>query len=385
MNWFRLIRRHFTPSKTLANYMMKMYLFRFLGILIGLTAVLQLLDLLTVTDDIMAADGATFASIISYLSMRTPQIISLFVPFVALLATLLTLATLNQNSEVIVMKAMGLSAHRILLPLGKACAIIGVSHFAFNEMILTPATAELDYWRSNDYAINLPPPEADSHRVWLTEDETLVLVNSVSRSGDRIILDQVSLFERSDEGNLQAVLKADFAWHQDGQWTLYDVRRFNAITHALTIQESLSWDIKTPPERFLALTVEPKHVNSLEILASIKQLDKEGLPTDTLMTEFLHKFTGPLSTLLMPLLGALAAFGVHRAGNLFLRLIFGMALGFSFFVADNFMLAMGQFGVAPPFLAAFSSFLIFMTVGYAVLFHSEEGGNLRIGLASRDK
>lgn len=102
------------------------------------------------------------------------------------------------------------------------------------------------------------------------------------------------------------------------------------------------------------------------------------------MTEFLHKFTGPLASLLMPLLGALAAFGVHRAGSLFIRLTLGMALGFSFFVADNFMLAMGQFGVAPPFLAAFSSFLIFLTVGYAVIFHTEEGGNLKQGAFNRD-
>jgi len=384
MNWYRTLRRRFAPSKTLASYMVKMYLTRFLGILIGLTAVLQLLDLLAATDDVMAADGANFGSIISYLSMRTPQIISLFVPFVALLATLLTLATLNQHSEVIVMKAMGLSAHRILLPLGKACAIIGLSHFAFNELILTPGTADLDYWRSQDYAVNLPPTESDTHRVWLTEGNTLVLVNSVTRAQDKVILDQVNFFERGEDGRMQAVVKADFAWHQNGAWTLFDVRRFNVVTHELTLLDNMPWGIVTPPERFMALTVNPKHVNTFQLYKSVQQLRREGLPTDALMTELLHKFTGPMSSLLMPLLGALAAFGVHRAGNLFMRLVFGMVLGFSFFVADNFMLAMGQFGVAPPFLASFASFLIFLTVGYSVIFYTEEGGDLRLGMAKRD-
>ena len=72
-------------------------------------------------------------------------------------------------------------------------------------------------------------------------------------------------------------------------------------------------------------------------------------------------------------LAAVAAFGVSRGGNLVIRLVFGMALGFSFFVADNFMLAMGEFGVAPPFLAAWAPFFLFMLVGYTVIFHTEEG------------
>jgi lipopolysaccharide export system permease protein len=91
------------------------------------------------------------------------------------------------------------------------------------------------------------------------------------------------------------------------------------------------------------------------------------------MASFLQKFAAPASSLLMPLLAAVAAFGVTRAGNLIIRLVFGMALGFSFFVADNFMLAMGEFGVAPPLLAAWSPFLLFLLVGYAVLFNTEEG------------
>ncbi len=74
----------------------------------------------------------------------------------------------------------------------------------------------------------------------------------------------------------------------------------------------------------------------------------------------------------MPLLGAIAGFGIHRAGSLLLRVVTGMALGFTFFVADNFMIAMGEFGVAPPFLAATAPFLLFLTVGMAVIFYTEE-------------
>ena len=50
----------------------------------------------------------------------------------------------------------------------------------------------------------------------------------------------------------------------------------------------------------------------------------------------------------------------------------GGALGFSYFVIDNFMLAMGEFGVVPAVLAAFSPLVLFLAVGLAVLFFTEE-------------
>lgn len=369
----RSLRRILIPSRTLARYMIKMYLGRFLGILLGLSVILQMLDLLATADNVMAADGATWTSIVSYIGLRLPQLVSQFIPFAALLATLLTLATLNQSSEVTVMKASGLSAHRILLPLGLASLLIGISHFIFNETIVVNANADLEYWEENDYAIDLPENESLAGRVWLREGSSIVVVEAVSRVRNRVVLDKVSIYERDSAGRLAAMVKADFAWYQNGEWTLHEIRRFDANTHVLSITPSIIWNIPTRPERFLALTVKADHVSMPTLWRSIKRLEEEGLPTDRLMASFLHKVAAPASTLLMPLLAAVAAFGVSRGGSLVIRLVFGMALGFSFFVADNFMLAMGEFGVAPPFLAAWAPFFLFLFVGYTVIFYTEEG------------
>ena len=74
----------------------------------------------------------------------------------------------------------------------------------------------------------------------------------------------------------------------------------------------------------------------------------------------------------MPLMGAVAGFGAPRRGALFLRIAAGLALGFAFFVADNFMAAMGKLGAAAPFFAAFSPFFVFFTLGLGALFIEEE-------------
>ena len=85
-----------------------------------------------------------------------------------------------------------------------------------------------------------------------------------------------------------------------------------------------------------------------------------------------HKISGPMSSILMPLLGAVAAFGLARSGQLFIRAVIGMALGFAYFVADNFALAMGNIGAYPALLAAWAPFMLFFLIGETVLIRTEE-------------
>lgn len=107
-------------------------------------------------------------------------------------------------------------------------------------------------------------------------------------------------------------------------------------------------------------------------LRDLLRLRAAQQPTDVLEAAAWHKISGPLSAVLMPLLGAVAAFGLARSGRLFVRAVIGMALGFAFFVADNFMLAMGNFGTVPPLMAAWAPFLLFLLIGEAVLIRTEE-------------
>jgi lipopolysaccharide export system permease protein len=104
----------FFPSRIITIYMAKMFLVRTFAVLFALVLVLQTLDLLGSSGDVLAYKGNDGGDILTYISLRAPQIISLFLPFSVLLGTVVTLATLNQNSEVVSMKGAGLSAHQVL-------------------------------------------------------------------------------------------------------------------------------------------------------------------------------------------------------------------------------------------------------------------------------
>ena len=126
------------------------------------------------------------------------------------------------------------------------------------------------------------------------------------------------------------------------------------------------------PERLRLARVDPDQTDYFTLKDIIAQMERAGKATAEARAGLAHKISGPLSTVLMPLLAALAAFGLARSGQVLLRATIGMALGFAYFVADNFSLAMGNVGVYPPLLAAWAPFFLFLLIGETVLIQSEE-------------
>src|SRR5947209_18540586 len=128
-----LINPSFFPSRRLALYMVRLFVTRSLAVLIALVLILMTLDLLGESGKILAIPGNSDADLWRYVGLRLPILLSRFLPFSVLLGTLIAFVGLNQNSDVVAMKAAALSAHQILAPL--ALASMGVAPFplAFTE------------------------------------------------------------------------------------------------------------------------------------------------------------------------------------------------------------------------------------------------------------
>ena len=126
------------------------------------------------------------------------------------------------------------------------------------------------------------------------------------------------------------------------------------------------------PDQFTLAKVDPTELDYWTLKERIGELEAAGRPTDEARAGLAHKISQPLSILLMPLLAAVAAFGLARSGQVLVRATIGMALGFTYFVADNFSLAMGNAGAYPPMIAAWAPFFLFLLIGETVLVRTEE-------------
>jgi len=364
------MQTQFFPSRTMAFYMARMFLVRSLAVLAALVLVLQALDLLGESEKILAVAGNDNGDLWRYVSMRTPQIIQRFLPFSILLGTLITMVTLNQNSEVISMKASGLSAHQVLAPLILASLGVAAFAFVFNERIVTRATATLNRWQKVEYA-PIPMDSRIQADIWVRDGDNLINAGPVEGRGPQTRLTDVVIYGRVD-GELREIIRAKTARPQGDGWQLAAATRFDVRRGVRETLGTMQTARGVRPDQFTLARVDPDGLSFTALWSAIDDLEAAGRPTQSLKSSLWHKLSGPLSTLLMPLLAAVAAFGVARSGHLFLRTVAGMALGFAYFVADNFGLAMGDLGIYPPLLAAWGPFFLFLMIGEFVLIKTEE-------------
>ncbi len=362
----------FFPSRTLTWYLGKTFAIRILAVLFMLVVVLMMLDLLSRTGDILAHPDNGEAQLLHYVSLRIPQLISRFLPYSVLLATIITLATFNQNSEVVAMKAAGLSAHQILAPLVLVALAVAALSFAFNERIVIRANASLKAWEAADYG-PVPPAAQTRANIYLNDGNGVLLASRIEGTGPATVMHGVTYYERDEAGMIQRQVRAPVARYAGPGWRLEKPRLFEV---GPTDTRELAGTVVVAPGLSLGQVelqrVDPEAESIGQLARSIDALEAAGRRTSEYKAKWWHKISGPLSAALMPLLGAVAGFGLARSGHLLARAIIGMALGFAFFVVDNAALALGGFGGYPPLLAAWAPFVLFFLLGETVLIRTEE-------------
>jgi lipopolysaccharide export system permease protein len=360
----------FFPSRRIALYMARTFLLRSLAVLAALVMILMMLDLLGQSGKILRYPGNGDAQLWHYVSLRIPMLVARFLPFSVLLGTLITLATLNQNSEIVSMKAAGISAHQIIAPLVLASFLVAGFSFLFNERVVTRAAATLNAWEAVEFG-PVPPSTGVSNNVWVRHGDDLILARQVSGKGQNTLLRNVTVYHRAN-GILTHLVRAETARPAGRVWRLRNAEIFDVSGTSVRRVASMLGGEDIDPTQFTLARVNPDEQDFTTLIDSIRQLKVAGRPTAALEAGLWHKISGPLSAVLMPLLAAVAAFGLARSGQLFVRAVIGMALGFAYFVADNFALAMGSFGAYPPLLAAWGPFALFLLIGETVLIRTEE-------------
>jgi len=350
--------------------MARLFLTRTVEVLFALVLVLMTLDLLGEAGKILAVPGNGDAALWHYDALRVPVLISSFLPFCVLLGTLIAFVGLNQNSEVVAMKASGLSAHQILAPLIVASIGISAALFAFNEGVVVNSARQVDAWSSNGYR-PIPPSSGVLSNVWLLDGDDMVRARIVSGRGAHMTLHDVSLYDRTG-GVLQRVINAQTARPKGGSWDLQRVQVYDATQNVIRRMPRMDALSGVTPGQFTIAKVDPAALDYWTLKKRIVELQAAGRSTDEARAGLAHKLSGPLSTVLMPLLAAVAAFGLARSGQVLLPAATCLALGFAYFVAANFSRAMVNAGAYPPLVAAWAPFLLFFLIGETVLIRTEE-------------
>ena len=138
---------HLLRPRILDWYVASTYVRVFLLCVIGLLALFYISTFIDLTEK-LARGAATWGMIGAYFWYLLPQYSYYTLPMAVLLGSLVTIGVLTKNSELIVMKACGISLYRIALPIVAAALLTGSVLFALEQTTLGPSNEKADRLRT---------------------------------------------------------------------------------------------------------------------------------------------------------------------------------------------------------------------------------------------
>ncbi|HEV7285607.1 MAG TPA: LptF/LptG family permease, partial [Kaistia sp.] len=243
------------------RYFTRLFAARFLLLLFGIVALMSLLDFLAQGDDVVDDSTTTpVATILRYLTLRLPEIVSRSIPFAVLLATLVTLSGMQRQSELTALKSFGISQLRIMMALAPVAVLIAIPQFIVDSALVPSSVAALRAWGVGDYK----PVAAkdDAGLTWARQGHDVVRFRAVANGG----LSDVTIFRRDADGRLREQIEAAGARPEAGGWQLQDVRVTRPGMPAPERHDSLEWS--AGPERSLlrSLSAYPREMSFPELV-----------------------------------------------------------------------------------------------------------------------
>lgn len=334
----------------------------FLGML-GIFYIASFIDL----SDKLFKGQATGGMLLQYFFFATPQFIYYVLPIAALVATLVTVGLLTKSSELIVMRACGISLYRAAVPLLVFGAIWSGGLFLLEETVLAASNQRA---RALDNAIRGRTPRTVNmlNRQWLAArdgslyhyvyfDPQAAQLNGFShfRFAPRSFeLVARTFTERADHGN--EGWAASRGWHRD----------FDGEGHVRTYEAFARRPLPIEPlDYFMTERPDADRMSYRELHAYVGELRSSGYNAVPYAVELQRKLSFPFVTVIMTLIAVPFAVTTGSRGALF-GVGVGIVLAIAYWLLFSVFAAIGAAGLITPVLAAWAPNILF-AVGAAYL------------------
>src|SRR3990167_1834840 len=299
-----------------------------------------------------------------YVLLRLPHELYQLFPILMLLGGMIGLGVLSSQRELVVMRTSGFSLDQVSKAVFVAAVILTLLITLVGEWI-APAASYLaavkkESAKSGGQAV------VTGSGIWMHEGDTFLYVEQVV---NRHRLEGVTGYQFNAEHRLQETYYAKSLDLQDDRWVLHDVMQTTLSSNRLYSQhvEQLPLSIKLNPNLLTMGLIEPSEMSLGRLLKFIRYLVRNGLQATPYQYELWERIFQPLTSLVMVFLAIPFVLGVRGSSAMGWRWLWGVLIGFLFYILNAFF---GQASVIfqfPPWLAALSPSLLFIGLSVFLL------------------
>jgi lipopolysaccharide export system permease protein len=306
-----------------------------LGVLLGLAVFIEFVGQL---DDV-GSGGYGILQALLYAAMKLPNLAHVMLPMAVLLGALMGLGGLANNSELIAIRAAGVSMQRLAGAVMITGMILSLIALVLSEYVGPPLEKYARQFRT----------EAKLGRTGITSD-----TNTWMRDGGTIMNIRLSedfrssgvfLFEMDAAGGLTSIGRADSAGiDDDNQWVLNNHAESVFSDNGVTTHETrrVSHPNNLSPDLVGLAVVRPDSLSGVALYRYVRYLEQSGLDARRYAVAFWGRIASAVAVTPMCVLALPFVFGRMRSAGTGARMIVGLMIGLVYFLAARSLADGGQ-------------------------------------------
>jgi lipopolysaccharide export system permease protein len=345
-------------KRVLGPYLRRRVSGQILGLLAALTGLMQLLELLDVTTDMLKRDlGA--AGVLHYAVLRLPSEMVVALPLAALLGGMTAFYAMARSREITALRSSGVGLWRILLHLVPVPIVLALLQLGLSQGLVPVAEQHLKSWLDS----TTPLEESSADPQWVHTSNGTLMFERNSADGKTLLT--VSLYQRDDTGLLKLRTRARRAEWTGDDWYLRGVRDLavDGQKPAVGPENTRHWSSNLRPEDIVQLDASDPHLSGMALADVILGERVSTRPRVYYEAVLARSFTAPLAAFIMLLLALPSAIVSERRGGGG-RLLVALGLGLSFLLVDGILSSFGTSGRLPAWWAAATAPLLFAAIGF---------------------
>jgi lipopolysaccharide export system permease protein len=340
----------------------------------GLTVSIDFLEALRQVSEVPDT-GAGDALVLTLL--RTPQLLMVLSPFIILFGTLLAFAQLARSLEIAVFRAAGFSVWRIvgapvLLSFGLGLVLIAAVDPVTSQMA-KEADNRISTYRGEDGA----EERAFRGGLWLRQeldDRQVLLIRASDVDLPNERLSGVSVWRKGAEGQLIERFDAPAAAFEEQELVLTDVSRTAPGEERRSLSDPLAFPLSFVAADLRRTAQRPEVLHIWNLPSLMARIRGAGIPTEPYAQRLHEIMAMPLKLVSMAVIACVFALPIHaRGGGIGTLIVSGIAAGFLAFILIQFSQAVGEAGLIPVVVAAWTPPAVTLLAGLSMLLFREDG------------
>jgi lipopolysaccharide export system permease protein len=360
--------------KTVGRYLAKRFVITILAVFTLTLLLIFFVDFIEVLRSAARRDDVGAGTLAAITLLRIPIFAELALPFAVLIGTIGAFLSLSRTSELIIIRAAGLSVWQFIQP----GLVVAVAFGVFAVTIYNPIASAMKA-RSEKIQAQLFNTEKTfgSFRgsgSWLKQDSVdgASIFHARTAADRGLTLGGVTVLQFDLNNRFYEQVQAQKAELRQGYWRLE-----NAVVQSSGIppQHHREYIVST----YLTPAQVMDSLGSIETLSFWQLPDfiafakRAGIPTDKYELQYQLFLARPILLTAMVLIAATCSLKSFRFGKIQTMVLTGLTGGFGFFIFSELSRKVGASGLVPLTVAAWGPALVALLLSATVLLHQEDG------------